>query len=243
MRTVLIVNSKGGCGKSTLATNLSAYYAREGKSVVLADFDPQASSLEWLKARPAQRPRIEGMAGLEAGFRMPRHADWVFLDAPAGIRAAELSALVRRAQTILIPVLPSARDMRASARFVRELLLVGKVSRKESRLATIANRVPETPALARAAEILLNGIDFPYQSVPGQVYRPLERFLTRLKIPFIATLPDSPSYALADAGGLGICELGDSRSTWDFVRWRPLIEWLNSPNSQAPAPRPAQDSK
>lgn len=231
MRTVLIVNSKGGCGKSTLATNLSAYYAREGKSVLLADFDPQASSLQWLKARPGERPSIEGVSGLEAGFRLPRETDWVFMDAPAGIGGAALTALVRRAQTILIPVLPSATDMRATARFVRDLLLVGKVSRKETRLATIANRVPETPPLARAAEILLSGIDFPYQSVPTQVYRPLERFLTRLKIPFIATIPDSPSYALADARGLGICELGDARATWDFVRWRTLLEWLNSPAS------------
>jgi chromosome partitioning protein len=128
-------------------------------------------------------------------------------------------------------VLPSATDMRATARFVRDLLLVGKVSRKETRLATIANRVPEAPAMARAAEILLNGVDFPYQSVPGQIYRPLERFLTRLRIPFVATLPDSPSYALADARGLGICELGEPRSAWDFVRWRPLLNWLDSPNS------------
>jgi cellulose biosynthesis protein BcsQ len=108
------------------------------------------------------------MSGLESGFRLPRHVDYVILDAPAGIRGAELTALVRRAQTILIPVLPSATDMRATARFVRDLLLVGKVSRKETRLATIANRVPETPALARAAEILLNGIDSPVQSVPSQ---------------------------------------------------------------------------
>ncbi|MEK7758134.1 MAG: hypothetical protein AAB304_00800, partial [Pseudomonadota bacterium] len=169
-----------------------------------------------------------------SGFRLPRHVDYAILDAPAGIRGSELTALVRRAQTILVPVLPSATDMRATARFVRNLLLVGKVSRKETRLATIANRVPEAPAMARAAEILLNGIDFPYQSVPGQIYRPLERFLTRLKIPFAATLPDSPSYALADARGLGICELGEPRSAWDFVRWRPLIDWLDSPNSLPP---------
>ncbi len=234
MRTILVLNSKGGCGKSTIATNLAAFYARENKSVALVDFDPQGSSLQWLQARSPERPRIEGMAGLESGFRLPRHADYAILDAPAGIHGAALTALVRRAQTILIPVLPSATDMRATARFVRDLLLVGKVSRKETRLATIANRVPEAPAMARAAEILLNGVDFAYQSVPSQIYRPLERFLTRLKIPFVATLPESPSYALADARGLGICELGESRPLWDFVRWRPLIDWLNSPGSLPP---------
>jgi chromosome partitioning protein len=231
MRTILVVNSKGGCGKSTIATNLAAYYARENKSVVLADFDPQGSSLQWLETRSPERPRIEGMSGLDTGVRLPRHADYAILDAPAGIHGTQLTALVRRAQTILIPVLPSATDMRATARFVRDLLLVGKVSRKETRLATIANRVPEAPAMARAAEILLNGVDFAYQSVPSQIYRPLEHFLTRLRIPLVATLPDSPSYALADTRGLGICELGESRSAWDFVRWRPLLDWLDSPKS------------
>lgn len=231
MRTILVVNSKGGCGKSTLATNLAAFYARAGQSVVLADFDPQGSSLQWLAARSPERPRIEGVAGLEAGFRLPRHVDTAILDAPAAVHGAELTALVRRAQTILIPVLPSATDIRASARFVQELLMVGKVTRQETRLATVANRVAPTPALKRAAEIMLGGAGSPYQSVPSQIYRPLERFLTRLKIPFVATLPDSPSYALADARGLGICELGDSHATWDCVAWRPLMDWLDSRRS------------
>jgi MinD-like ATPase involved in chromosome partitioning or flagellar assembly len=43
---------RDGCGKSTIATNLAAFCARgENKSVVLADFDPQGSSLQWLEAR------------------------------------------------------------------------------------------------------------------------------------------------------------------------------------------------
>jgi chromosome partitioning protein len=228
MRTILVMNSKGGCGKSTLATNLAAFYARTGKSVVLADFDRQASSLHWLEARAPERPRIEGMAAFKPGFRLPREADMVILDAPAAVEGGEMTALVRRAQTILIPVLPSATDMRATARFVHKLLLVGKVERKETRLATIANRVPDTPALVRAAEMVLGTH---YQSTPSLIYRPLERFLERLRIPFVASLTESPSYAFADARGLGICELGDPRSVWDCVLWRPLLEWLDSRQS------------
>lgn len=231
MRSILVMNSKGGCGKSTIATNLAAYYARAGQSVLLADFDPQRSSLQWLEARPAERPHIEGLAGFEPGFRLPRSADIVIYDAPAGVHGSQITALVRRAQTILIPVLPSATDMRATARYIHELLLVSKVSRKETRLATIANRVHEPPALTRAAETALSNIHLPWQSTASQVYRPLERFLTRLRIPFVASLPDSPSYALADARGLGICELGDTRSSWDFVRWQPLVNWLESRQS------------
>ena len=52
MRHILVTNSKGGCGKSTIATNLAAYYADEGYATVLADYDPQGSALSWLHERP-----------------------------------------------------------------------------------------------------------------------------------------------------------------------------------------------
>ena len=236
MRTILVLNSKGGCGKTTLATNLAAHYASEGKQVVLVDFDRQRSSLAWLEARSPQRPRIAGAAAFEAGFRMPRGAEYVIMDAPAAVRGSDLTALVRRAQTIIIPVLPSATDIRAAARFVHELLLLGKVARQAVRLATVANRVRAPSAIQGAAETLLNGVNIPYASLATQVYGPLERFLTRLKIPFVATLYDSPSYALADARGLGVCELGDRRAAGDWVAWRPLLDWLNSRRSLPRAP-------
>jgi len=96
MRTIMLINAKGGCGKSTLATNLAAYYASQGKSVVLADFDPQGSALEWLAARPEDRPPIKGIAAWKEPLRVPRATDYVVLDVPAGCRGAELTALVRR---------------------------------------------------------------------------------------------------------------------------------------------------
>ncbi|UCH52765.1 MAG: ParA family protein [Pseudomonadota bacterium] len=230
-RTILVLNSKGGCGKTTIATNLAAYYAQQGRAVCLADFDPQRSSLQWLEARSPDRPKIEGAAAFDGGFRLPRTADVVIMDAPAAIHGADLTALVRRAQTILIPVLPSATDMRAAARCVHALLTVGKVARHQTRLATIANRVPPGSTIQGAVETVLNSVHLPYQSVQSQIYRPLERFLARLRIPFVATLNDSPSYALADAQGLGVYELRDSRSVWDWVPWRPLVDWLDSRRS------------
>lgn len=236
MRTILLVNSKGGCGKSTLAVNLAAHYALQDKNVVLADFDPQASSLKWLEARPKDRPPIRGFAGGEAGFRLPRNADYAILDAPAGIGGAALTALVRRAQSIVIPVMPSATDMRATARFVHHLLLVGRVERKETRLATVANRVPVNSFIQNQAERTMGAIGLNYATLNSQIYRPLERFLSRLHIPFVTALPDSPAYPLADAQGLSIFELPDSSSGRDRSQWQPLIDWLGSARS---LPRPS----
>jgi chromosome partitioning protein len=235
MRTILMVNSKGGCGKSTLAVNLAAHYALQGKNVVLADYDPQASSLKWLEARPKDRPPIRGLAGFEDGTRLPRSADYAILDAPAGIGGADLTALVRRAQSVLIPVMPSATDMRAAARFIQHLLLSGRVERKETRLATVANRVPVNSFLQIRAERTLGAIGLNYATLNTQIYRPLERFLTRLRIPFLTALPDSPAYPLADAQGLSIFELAYSASERDRDQWQPLFDWLGSARS---LPRP-----
>ena len=55
MRHIMVLNAKGGCGKSTLATNIASYFATEGAAVALADYDPQRSSLDWLERRPADR--------------------------------------------------------------------------------------------------------------------------------------------------------------------------------------------
>lgn len=230
MRTIMLLNSKGGCGKSTLATNLAAYYASQNKSVALADFDPQGSSMEWLAARPEGRPLIHGIAGWRDAVRPPRQTEYMILDVPAGCHGSQLTNLVRRAQTLIIPVLPSPTDIRAAARFIHELLLVGRVERKETRLAVIANRVRENGFWQNKMEQTLGAVNVPYATVHTHMYRNLERFLLRLKIPFVATLRDSPNYQLADEQGIGIFELGP-RAAYDVEQWQPLVRWLDSRRS------------
>ena len=95
MRSILILNSKGGCGKTTLATNLAGYFASKGRRVVLADCDPQQSSLDWLAARSGDRPPITGVAAWRDGLKPPRDTDWLIIDSPAAIRGAELADLVK----------------------------------------------------------------------------------------------------------------------------------------------------
>lgn len=210
MRTIMVLNSKGGCGKSTIATNLASYYAADqGAAVALEDFDPQGSSSDWLAARPEDRPPIHGIKAWEAPARAPRSTEYAIIDAPAAVHGKELTDLVRRAETILIPVLPSPMDMRAAAHFIKDLLLVGKVSRRQTRLAVVANRVREYTL----------------------VYHSLERFLESLKIPFIATLRDTQNYIRAAERGLGIFELAPSLVYQDLEQWEPLLKWLHSKRS------------
>ena len=209
MRTIMTVNSKGGCGKTTLATNLASYYANAGKHVVLADFDPQHSSLEWLNERPEDYAEITGLDATRSGLRTPKSTDILIMDAPAATHGKQLADLVRKADTLLIPVLPSPLDMRAAAKFIEELLINGKVSRKQTRLAVVANRVREYTLS----------------------YQALEAFLSSLNIPFVAALRDTQNYIRAADRGLGLFEMAPSSVWQDLEQWEELTDWLKSRSS------------
>ena len=58
----MVLNAKGGCGKTTIATNLAAYYAHQGFYPALLDFDNQGSASKWLDIRPEHVKPIHGIA-------------------------------------------------------------------------------------------------------------------------------------------------------------------------------------
>ena len=211
MRHIMVLNAKGGCGKSTLATNIASYFASEGASVALADYDPQRSSLDWLDRRPASRPEIVGVAAFENGLRhVPRSVDIVVSDAPARSHGSELTDLVRHAETVVVPVLASTIDMQATATFLKELQAIGKVQRKEIRIGVIANRVRDNTL----------------------IFDELEEYLTRVRVPYIAALREAQNYIRAYTRGLGILELPEYLAWPDWEEWEPLTAWLRSKRSQ-----------
>ncbi|MDH4108504.1 MAG: ParA family protein [Gammaproteobacteria bacterium] len=211
MRHIMVMNAKGGCGKSTLATNIAAYFANEGYSVALADYDPQRSSLDWLARRPESRPQILGLEGFSEGLkRAPRSADFVVIDAPARSHGAELTNLVRVAETIVVPVLPSTIDMQATDRFIEELRSVGKIERKEAKIGLVANRVREYTL----------------------IFEELDEYLSRLRVPYIGALREAQNYVRAYTRGLGVSELPEYLAWPDWEQWEPLTKWLRSVRSQ-----------
>lgn len=211
MRHVMVMNSKGGSGKSTLATNIAAHFARQGVKVTLADYDPQSSSLDWLSLRPEDLPPIGGVPAFDEGIRgVPRDTDVLVIDAPARTHGSEMIELVRRAETILIPVMPSPIDMKASTRFMEELLELGKVQRQQARLAMVANRVRENTLL----------------------FDELEQYLRKLKVPYLGQLRQSTNYMRAYQRGMSIFELPEYLASPDWEQWRPITRWLDSKRSQ-----------
>ena len=215
MRTILVLNAKGGSGKTTLATNIAGYFADRGDAVALADFDIQHSSLDWLAARGEDRPAIRGIDAAGPGLKVPAGVDVLVMDAPAATHAEALGSLVKRAQTIVIPVIPSPVDMRAAEHFISELMAVRVVERHEVKIATVANRAREgTQAMTGLGEYL------EALKLPGG-----------RKLPFLATLRASVNYLKAAERGLSIFEFAPAATQIDRECWTPLTRWLASSRS------------
>ena len=207
------MNTKGGCGKTTVATNLASYCAGQGYSSALFDYDPQASTTHWLKIRPHNCPAIHGVAAFQPPsegmtrswqLRVPPDTRYVIKDTPAGSAGVDLEDRVSEADIVLIPVLPSAIDIHSTADFIRDLLLIGKARARNKQLAIVANRVR---ARTRALE-------------------KLELFLRNLDIPVIAQVRDTQNYVHAAEQGVGVHELEQSSARQDTGPWAEILDWL-----------------
>jgi chromosome partitioning protein len=214
MRHILVTNAKGGCGKSTIATSLAAYFASEGYATALADYDPQASSLTWLQQRPADYAPIAGVPAYDTGLKnVPRNTEYLVIDSAAGAFGKELHELVKKAETIIVPVLPSPIDIAAAEKFIEGLLGIAKVADKKAKAALVANRVRENTL----------------------IFEKLDDVLSRLKVPYITSFREAQNYIRAYQRGLGIHELPPYLAWPDWEQWDPLIEWLDSRRSQPKA--------
>jgi chromosome partitioning protein len=216
LQRILVTNAKGGCGKTTITTNIASHYAGRGKTVRLFDHDSQGSSLAWINRRPAELAMITGIDASKNSdhrltrswqLRVPPETDVAIIDSPAGTDINELVTLFQQNDSVLIPVLPSPIDIHATAHFIKALLTNGRVRKKMVRLAVVANRVRKNTLM----------------------YHSLERFLFSLNIPFIASLRDTQRYARAIDLGIGVEEISGSRNKIDREQWAPIVRWLDTP--------------
>jgi len=114
MRKILVVNPKGGCGKTTIATNLAGYYASKGVSTALVDLDQQRSSYQWVKSRPESAVKINIFTTQQKDYDVKR----VIFDCPAQIHIGRTTDLINESDIILMPINPSIIDHRAAFKFI-----------------------------------------------------------------------------------------------------------------------------
>ena len=214
MQRIVILNPKGGSGKTTLASNLAACYAVSGRKPTLMDLDPQGSSTRWLRNRPPRCPPVHGIAAFEKSvavtrswqLRIPAGCTVVIVDTPAALDAQSLPEITRNADAVLVPVMPSDIDIHATAKCIADLLLVAKIRRSEERIGIVANRVRANTLVSQS----------------------LMRFLKSLDIPVIATLRDTQNYLRSAESGIGIHEMPRWQASQDLEEWEKLREWLDA---------------
>ena len=204
MESFLIANPKGGVGKSTLATNLAGWFARQGHRVMLGDIDRQQSSREWLKLRSPNLPHIASwQIENDRPARPPKETTHVVLDTPAGLHGKKLANALKQVRRVIIPLQPSIFDILATRQFLDQLFEEKEIRRHEAFVAIVAMRV----------------------DVRTRAAAELERFLADTKLPVVAHLRDTQNYVQAAAHGLSLFDLPASRVERDLEQWQPLLAW------------------
>lgn len=208
MRAILVANPKGGSGKTTLATNLAGYLAKQNQRVVMWDLDQQKSSLNWLALRSPELPAITrlGLERSETTQRVMEKNDWLVLDSPAGIQGKNLSHALKLAHKIIVPVQPSVFDMVATRDFIDRLMEEKTIKKHKSFIGIVGMRVdPRT----RAASTL-------------------EQFLSQYNLPILAYLRDTMVYVNSAFNGKSIFDLPLYQAERDLMQWQPLTTWVRA---------------
>lgn len=220
----MTLNSKGGSGKTTLATNLAGYYASQNLPTVIKDYDPQGSSSEWLKHRPYSRAHIQGIEAFAANnratrawqMRLPADTQRLIIDSPAGVELLKMATVMKTVDRILIPVSPSPIDIRATAIFIRDLYSFIRMYPTAAKIGVVANRVQKN----------------------SPSFLAMQRVFTNLDIPFVGVLSQNDRYIQAAEHGVSLLELEGPESATDQQEWTSLLTWLETGSIAQAAPKP-----
>ena len=205
MPVIVVANPKGGVGKSTLATNVAGWLARQGHAVMLGDVDRQQSARTWLSLRPAGLPKIASWdVAHDEIVRPPKGTTHVVLDTPAGLHGKRLDEVMKIADKVIIPLQPSIFDIHATHEFIRELLAHRRGDKVG--VGVVGMRIREGTISADQ----------------------LRSWTGTLETPVVTFLRDTQNYVHLAARGLTLWDVAPSRVERDMAQWQPLISWIDA---------------
>ncbi len=206
MRMILVASSKGGAGKTTVATNLAAHFAVDGKATAILDADRQKSSTHWCEKRAAMDTAVLPLDGSRRGWEktLPEGIQRLVVDAPAGAMGEDLTAFLDRADAVIVPVLPSMIDLEATVPFLNSLVAHPRVKKGKLPVAIVGNRLKPWTSASQQATAQLKA--WPY--------------------PLVAELRDTQAYVLLVALGKSVFDYRSEQVRSHQDDWAPLLRWL-----------------
>ncbi|TCV96329.1 chromosome partitioning protein [Luteibacter rhizovicinus] len=206
MLTTLVASSKGGCGKSTVVTQLAAYWTQAGKRTAVIDADRQHSSLRWAGRRPDNVPAVAAIEGSRKALdRVPEQTERVIVDTPAGVTERDLEPYIEKADVLLVPVLPSSFDLDATLDFLHMLRNIPRIKRGKLPVGLVGNRLKPWTNASQSA---------------------IAELAERAPFPVVAELRDSQAYVLLTALGKGIFDYNSENVRGHQDDWTKLLRWI-----------------
>jgi len=162
---IAVVSQKGGTGKTTVATNLAACYAAQGREVMLVDADPQHSALDWKADRPPTLPVIHALHLPEKNlFQEVQHLRQkyalVIIDGGGRITATARAA-VAAADFLIIPTLPSKFDLLSTESFIQTVIHEVQTYKPMVAGGIVLNQLQAGTAIGKAASEYLATLAYP----------------------------------------------------------------------------------
>jgi len=200
-KQICVINWKGGCGKTTVATHLAVALAASGLKTGLADYDRQKTAKLWQKLRPEDAVAISLLDWRRKFGKCPESLQRMVVDCPPSLRTKRVRDIIAGSDIAVVPLLPSIFDEMATLRFLERLEAIKAVRKRKKRVLLVANRY-------RAGR---------------RAGKRLEQFLLANGLMLAARIPESEIYSDLAREGLTVFDRKSKSALEQQQAWMPLI--------------------